>query len=632
MGFFNKYPYTDFHEMNLDWFLEQFKNLVSDWDDFKTYMEDAWDAVKNDWETLYNYVHDYFDNLDVQAEIDAKLDAMLLAGQLDAPIASAAGDWLSANLATPSTPPLDTTLSVASAAAESKTVGDALKFALMGEETVVSSTYPILSDADNADINRIYTIAESGMVSNLPSEAKDQGTLITMSFGTTANGGNMQFYIDFNGILYHRMRWGAYPGTWGDWKLTSNGIQLKGHGTVISSLFPDLSDANDAEINVMYTIAESGMVSNLPANAVFDQGTLITFGYDNNQSGGNFQLYIEANGFLWQRMRWGAYPGTWGAWKLTSNGFGMRGHGTVISTTYPDLSDANDADINKIYSIATANMVANLPADASTQGGLVTFGHNDAAGGGNFQIYVDRFNKMYHRMRWGAFPGTYGAWQSTDNPYSFLTMFKDAAVLGDSYACGCIDQSGTLMYSEPLSWPKVLGRRSNVDIEYYAKGGVTAGAWLTDSDCAAKMAADSARQLYIIALGINDGRLSTTIGTIADVSASPHPNTFYGNMAEIHDQVMAKNPDAIVCFVTCMRFTAQYTAYSAAIRNLASYYGDLLIDCDNIPYLQSSAYTASIVNGHPTSYAYATIAQVIEKEFSNAVVANPTKMKAFYYT
>lgn len=82
MGFFDKYPYTDFHELNLDWFLSQFKSLVTDWDDFKTYIENEWDNVKTDWETLYNYVHDYFDNLDVQTEIDNKLNQMALDGTM----------------------------------------------------------------------------------------------------------------------------------------------------------------------------------------------------------------------------------------------------------------------------------------------------------------------------------------------------------------------------------------------------------------------------------------------------------------------------------------------------------------------------------------------------------------------
>ena len=88
---FNKYPYTDFHELNLDWFLKQFKELVADWEDFHTTISAEWAAVQQEWtdtkeawQTLYNYVHDYFDNLDVQAEIDHKLDEMVEDGTMDA--------------------------------------------------------------------------------------------------------------------------------------------------------------------------------------------------------------------------------------------------------------------------------------------------------------------------------------------------------------------------------------------------------------------------------------------------------------------------------------------------------------------------------------------------------------------
>lgn len=86
---FNKYPYTDFHELNLDWFLSQFKELVADWEDFHTTISAEWAAVQQEWtdtkeawQTLYNYVHDYFDNLDVQEEIDNKLDQMVEDGTL----------------------------------------------------------------------------------------------------------------------------------------------------------------------------------------------------------------------------------------------------------------------------------------------------------------------------------------------------------------------------------------------------------------------------------------------------------------------------------------------------------------------------------------------------------------------
>ena len=35
MAIFNKYPYTNFHEMNLDWILQELKDLTDEWADFE---------------------------------------------------------------------------------------------------------------------------------------------------------------------------------------------------------------------------------------------------------------------------------------------------------------------------------------------------------------------------------------------------------------------------------------------------------------------------------------------------------------------------------------------------------------------------------------------------------------------
>ena len=71
--FENKYPYTDFHELNLDWFLAEFKKVYVHVDDLDATVKQFTDFVTN-----------YFNNLDVQVEINNKLDAMAADGSLSA--------------------------------------------------------------------------------------------------------------------------------------------------------------------------------------------------------------------------------------------------------------------------------------------------------------------------------------------------------------------------------------------------------------------------------------------------------------------------------------------------------------------------------------------------------------------
>lgn len=81
----NNYPYTDLHEMNMDWVLKQLQSLITAWAETKG----EWDETKLEWAQtqeaytdLYNYVHDYFDNLDIQQEVDNKINEMAYDGTL----------------------------------------------------------------------------------------------------------------------------------------------------------------------------------------------------------------------------------------------------------------------------------------------------------------------------------------------------------------------------------------------------------------------------------------------------------------------------------------------------------------------------------------------------------------------
>lgn len=81
---FNDYPYTDFHELNADWILAEVKRLIQAW----AQTEAAWNVLREDntefkqtteaaVQSLQAFVSDYFDNLNVQTEINNKINSMV---------------------------------------------------------------------------------------------------------------------------------------------------------------------------------------------------------------------------------------------------------------------------------------------------------------------------------------------------------------------------------------------------------------------------------------------------------------------------------------------------------------------------------------------------------------------------
>lgn len=181
--FYNKYPYTDFHELNLDWVIERVKKLTEDW----AATLEEWNSTEEQWQQLYDYVHDYFDNLDVQQEINNKINAMIadgtfvtittpvieakvasmmpatvaaqigdtvasqigstvasqigntVASQIDAAIVTPVNTWLSQHITQPTTPVVDTSLSIPGAAADAAVTGELLEEVSMGEGLDVSA-------------------------------------------------------------------------------------------------------------------------------------------------------------------------------------------------------------------------------------------------------------------------------------------------------------------------------------------------------------------------------------------------------------------------------------------------------------------------------------------------------------
>lgn len=115
MGIFRQFPYSNFHEMNMDEIIKIMRE-----------MQDEWTATKAEWASYKDFIDNYFANLDVSQEV---LDALrVMAGDgtlntiIDPVIATETAAWLLAHI-TPTTPAIDNSLTVAGAGADAEVTG-----------------------------------------------------------------------------------------------------------------------------------------------------------------------------------------------------------------------------------------------------------------------------------------------------------------------------------------------------------------------------------------------------------------------------------------------------------------------------------------------------------------------------
>lgn len=115
---------------DFDTVAENFDNLDAAFDSLQAEYNATKNALLQAYDQLQTYVNDYFDNLDVQEEIDNKLDAMAESGELQAllapfisaQIASDVAAWLATHI-TPTSPAVDDSLTVSGAAADARVTG-----------------------------------------------------------------------------------------------------------------------------------------------------------------------------------------------------------------------------------------------------------------------------------------------------------------------------------------------------------------------------------------------------------------------------------------------------------------------------------------------------------------------------
>lgn len=88
-----QFPYTQTGALNMDWVIWVVKNLIAEW---KQTAQD-WETQQEAFDSLKSYVENYFKNLDVQDEIDNKLDQMFASGVFAHMLSGYCPDWYGAD-------------------------------------------------------------------------------------------------------------------------------------------------------------------------------------------------------------------------------------------------------------------------------------------------------------------------------------------------------------------------------------------------------------------------------------------------------------------------------------------------------------------------------------------------------
>lgn len=498
-------------------------------------------------------------------------------------------DYLDEHLTNPTNPPLDTSLEIAGAAADSKATGDKLS-ALKEDLNAYSENYD-LGKKSIANTFQFGTLDTSGALVNFPGNARSS----SVDYYTANDDDVLTLDAGFSIILCEY----SAPGTLVSRSIKSSSTLTQKFALTSGHLYRlTIWDANASAQSTPYQYAYKAY---LPTNAVQKNDGM--FALRANQTD-----VLNANNFDANRV----------VACLTTNNL------TNVPTTYGTLVN---------FSPLTAN-----GANTSTA---------------NVQLWVNYLNGSALYMRsntngtWGSWKKFIDEEAVKDliNAKAFLpdvSMFETAAVIGDSFASGYMGVTGVTKYNQ--SWIQVMARNHGMTAKNYSRDGQTARGWVrAQTRGLSEMLSDSPYNLYVIALGLNDAFMysqdNTYLGTVADMSETDYdqnPDTFYGNMGRIIKNIQTHAPKSKIVLST-----TPYGTYggnngavnreadrviNAAITEIAEHFSLPLVIALSNSLFYSSEYKNNILNNgsHPTATMYAATADAYADLIGNAMLTYAT--------
>lgn len=265
------------------------------------------------YQELQSYVNNYFSTLDVQNEINNKLDEMSTNGTLSNLLAPLVQGFSMPTFVNSVSKMTDTTKVYVLTTnghvysykngvwTDSGYVYGTNNLFFQAGPTVTSSSQ--LSSLGDALPNRTYLIGidSPDTLPDFPYGSRQYGNLITFNH-VPGNDAMVQFWFDKNGRIFARNHWEK---TWNEWYDISNKYAVHTGPTITST--KQLASLADAEPNTMYLIGIYDTAESIPdAPTDFYYGALVTMNHNANLNDATIQIWATSQGDIWIRNHWGS--------------------------------------------------------------------------------------------------------------------------------------------------------------------------------------------------------------------------------------------------------------------------------------------------------------------------------------
>ena len=371
MGIFRQFPYSNYHDMNMDEIL----NIVKS-------MSEEWESTKEEWASYKDFIDNYFANLDVSDEVLQALRAMAASGELntimDPVIASATTDWLNEHV-TPTSPIVDSSLTIEGAAADARVVG------VTGGFIRFKGLLPANADLTALEVG-VYAVTDAVAESIADLPINVGGNLI-ITAGSAA-GTRTQIY---HSSAYNNCETYYRNGTSGEW-YTTQGLN--------GMLTADDTFAATTKVGVYgVPAAVAQAISDAPTTA---SGTL--FVRKSTRGSSVVQIYCAIN----RKMYW--RPAISESWNLL---FGYAGLLTADDTF------ANMNEIG-IYGASTSVVSQIEDAPIASGGNLIVLRSSVTAS--RTQIYIANNRALYWRNASDSWSKAFGYMGNIASSQTFNTL------------------------------------------------------------------------------------------------------------------------------------------------------------------------------------------------------------------